>query len=82
MASTASPSSASPFVAVPDSRYAHCSGYEIHYMDWQPAPGAEPAGTVIAWHGLARTGRDMDALAQFLAGRAGAWSAPTRWAGD
>ncbi|WP_374005630.1 alpha/beta fold hydrolase [Delftia lacustris] len=69
MASTASPSSASPFVAVPDSRYAHCSGYEIHYMDWQPAPGAEPAGTVIAWHGLARTGRDMDALAQFLAGQ-------------
>ncbi len=34
-------------------------------MDWQPAGQAR--GTVIAWHGLARTGRDMDALAQVLA---------------
>ena len=31
-------------------------------MDW----GAPDAPVVIAWHGLARTGRDMDALAQFL----------------
>jgi pimeloyl-ACP methyl ester carboxylesterase len=38
-------------------------------MDWQPAPDVAPAGTVVAWHGLARTGRDMDALAQFLAGQ-------------
>lgn len=51
----------------PASRYARCAGYEIHYMDWQPA--REPVATVIAWHGLARTGRDMDALAQFLAGQ-------------
>jgi pimeloyl-ACP methyl ester carboxylesterase len=53
----------------PASRYARCAGYEIHYMDWQPAPGTAPAGTVVAWHGLARTGRDMDALACVLAGR-------------
>lgn len=33
-------------------------------MDW----GKPDAPVVIAWHGLARTGRDMDALAQFLVG--------------
>ena len=44
--------------------YVNCAGYEIHYMDWQPQ--ASQRGVVIAWHGLARTGRDMDALAQFL----------------
>lgn len=61
-----------PFAASPSqppaSRYAQCAGYEIHYMEWQPAPGVEPEGTVIAWHGLARTGRDMDVLARVLAG--------------
>ncbi len=49
----------------PASRYARLAGYEIHYMDW----GAEDAPTVIAWHGLARTGRDMDDLAAHLAQR-------------
>jgi hypothetical protein len=34
----------------------------------RPATG----GTVIAWHGLARTGRDMDELAEHWPGRAGA----------
>ena len=48
----------------PISGYANCAGYELHYMDWQPQ--GQPVATVIAWHGLARTGRDMDALAQFL----------------
>lgn len=47
------------------SRYATCAGYEIHYMDW----GDPQAPVVIAWHGLARTGRDMDELAGHLAGR-------------
>ena len=47
------------------SRYANCAGYEMHYMDW----GDPNAPVVIAWHGLARTGRDMDALAQHLATR-------------
>jgi pimeloyl-ACP methyl ester carboxylesterase len=50
------------------SHYLRCAGREIHYTDWQPAAG--PArGTVVAWHGLARTGRDMDELAAHLAGR-------------
>jgi pimeloyl-ACP methyl ester carboxylesterase len=58
------------------SRYAQCLGYEMHYMDWWPAgfDGGDvgalvPLPTVIAWHGLARTGRDMDALAQVLASK-------------
>ena len=49
----------------PLSRYATCAGYEIHYMEW----GAPDAPVVIAWHGLARTGRDMDELAAHLAPR-------------
>ena len=49
----------------PQSRYATCAGYEIHYMEW----GAPEAPVVIAWHGLARTGRDMDDLAAHLAPR-------------
>lgn len=44
------------------SKYVTCAGREIHYTEW----GAEHARTVIAWHGLARTGRDMDELAQWL----------------
>ncbi|QNP48517.1 alpha/beta fold hydrolase [Diaphorobacter aerolatus] len=50
------------------SRYAHCAGYEVHYMDWGTTLGPD-APVVVAWHGLARTGRDMDALAQFLVGQ-------------
>ena len=49
----------------PRSCYATCAGYEIHYMDW----GAGDAPVVLAWHGLARTGRDMDPLAAHLAAR-------------
>ncbi len=49
----------------PVSRFARCAGYEIHYMDW----GSADAPAVIAWHGLARTGRDMDDLAEHLAGQ-------------
>ena len=48
-----------------NSRYLVCEGCEIHYMEW----GAERAETVMAWHGLARTGRDMDILAAHLASR-------------
>ncbi|MBI5277272.1 MAG: alpha/beta hydrolase [Burkholderiales bacterium] len=47
------------------SNYATCAGREIHYTEW----GTAERGTVIAWHGLARTGRDMDELAQHLAAR-------------
>ena len=48
----------------PSSNYLTLAGREIHYMDWGPSHGE----VVIAWHGLARTGRDMDELAQHLAG--------------
>lgn len=49
----------------PRSRYVTCAGYEIHYNEW----GAQDAPVVIAWHGLARTGRDMDPLAAHLSSR-------------
>ena len=47
------------------SRYLVCEGRELHVTEW----GAEHAETVIAWHGLARTGRDMDDIAAQLARR-------------
>ena len=47
------------------SNYIRCAGLEIHYTDW----GHADKGTVIAWHGLARTGRDMDELAAYLSER-------------
>jgi len=47
------------------SRYTTCAGREIHYTEW----GAGHGPTVIAWHGLARTGRDMDELAAHLSAR-------------
>lgn len=47
------------------SHYATCAGREIHFMEW----GERHGPTVIAWHGLARTGRDMDELAAHLSPR-------------
>ena len=47
------------------SHYAVCEEREIHYTEW----GAQHRQTVIAWHGLARTGRDMDDIAAHLARR-------------
>jgi pimeloyl-ACP methyl ester carboxylesterase len=47
------------------SNYTTCAGREIHFTEW----GAGHARTVIAWHGLARTGRDMDELAASLSDR-------------
>jgi pimeloyl-ACP methyl ester carboxylesterase len=44
------------------SAYVNCAGREIHYTEW----GRGNPNTVIAWHGLARTGRDMDELAEHL----------------
>jgi pimeloyl-ACP methyl ester carboxylesterase len=49
----------------PTSRYLSCAGRELHFTEW----GAENAEAVIAWHGLARTGRDMDDIAAHLAQR-------------
>jgi pimeloyl-ACP methyl ester carboxylesterase len=45
------------------SRYLVCDGHEIHFTEW----GERNERAVIAWHGLARTGRDMDELAAHLA---------------
>jgi pimeloyl-ACP methyl ester carboxylesterase len=50
---------------MPTSRYVRCAGYEVHCMEW----GEADAPVVIAWHGLARTGRDMDELARYLSPR-------------
>ncbi|HNK17738.1 MAG TPA: alpha/beta hydrolase, partial [Piscinibacter sp.] len=47
------------------SNYVQCEGRELHYTEW----GAQHAETVIAWHGLARTGRDMDDIAAHLSQR-------------
>lgn len=47
------------------SNYLSCAGREIYYTEW----GARDAPVVIAWHGLARTGRDMHELAEHLSGR-------------
>jgi pimeloyl-ACP methyl ester carboxylesterase len=47
------------------SNYVSCAGREIHFTEW----GAQHSRTVIAWHGLARTGRDMDELAEALSDR-------------
>ncbi|MDP9993399.1 pimeloyl-ACP methyl ester carboxylesterase [Variovorax boronicumulans] len=50
---------------IPTSHYAELAGREIHWLEW----GAPDAPVVIAWHGLARTSRDMDELAQHFAVR-------------
>ena len=49
----------------PTSRYLSCAGRELHITEW----GAQHAEVVVAWHGLARTGRDMDDIAAHLAQR-------------
>ena len=43
----------------PRSRYVACAGLEVHVTEWGPAE----APVLVAWHGLARTGRDMDDIA-------------------
>jgi pimeloyl-ACP methyl ester carboxylesterase len=49
----------------PTSHYLKLLGREIHYLQW----GEEHKATVLAWHGLARTGRDMDDIALHLSRR-------------
>ena len=49
----------------PTSRYLRCEGRELHITEW----GAQHGEVVVAWHGLARTGRDMDDIAAHLAQR-------------
>lgn len=45
--------------------YVSCGGFEIHVSAWG-SPDAQP---VMMWHGLARTGRDFDAVAAALSSR-------------
>jgi pimeloyl-ACP methyl ester carboxylesterase len=47
------------------SRYVTCAGRELHVTEW----GWQHEETIVAWHGLARTGRDMDPIAAHLAQR-------------
>lgn len=47
------------------SRYLSCLGREIHVTEW----GDPAAPTIVAWHGLARSGRDFDDLALALGQR-------------
>ena len=49
----------------PTSHYLVCQGRELHCTEWGPQHGE----VVVAWHGLARTGRDMDDIAAHLASR-------------
>ncbi len=49
----------------PVSRYVVCQGRELHVTEW----GTQHREVVVAWHGLARTGRDMDDIAAHLATR-------------
>lgn len=48
----------------PTSHYLQCCDREIHYVEW----GRKDAPPLIMWHGLARTGRDFDELANVLCG--------------
>ena len=47
------------------SSYLSCAGYEMHVTEW----GDVHAPAIVLWHGLARTGRDFDVLAQALGRR-------------
>ena len=48
-----------------DSRYITVLERELHYTEW----GCANTQTVVMWHGLARTGRDFDAIAAPLSRR-------------
>ena len=47
------------------SHYLSVAGRELHVTEW----GRDHAEVVVAWPGLARTGRDMDDIAEHLAQR-------------
>jgi pimeloyl-ACP methyl ester carboxylesterase len=47
----------------PASHYLRCCEREIHFVEW----GRKDAPPLVMWHGLARTGRDFDDIAQALA---------------
>lgn len=47
----------------PASHYVRVGAHELHYVEW----GRRGAPVIVMWHGLARTGRDFDDLAEALA---------------
>lgn len=47
------------------SRYVNCLGREMHVTEW----GDASAPAIVAWHGLARSGRDFDDFAAALSAR-------------
>jgi pimeloyl-ACP methyl ester carboxylesterase len=49
----------------PRSRYLEIGAHELHWTEW----GTPGSPAVVMWHGLARTGRDFDTLAEALADR-------------
>lgn len=49
----------------PRSQYLQAIGREVHYTQWG-TPGSKP---LVMWHGLARTGRDFDTIAEALSDR-------------
>lgn len=49
----------------PSSHYVTLLGREIHYTEW----GSGQREAAVLWHGLARTGRDFDDLAEALSAR-------------
>ncbi|SCA54846.1 putative hydrolase [Candidatus Terasakiella magnetica] len=49
----------------PVSHYINVEGYEIHVTEW----GVDNPSSILMWHGLARTGRDFDHLAELLSKR-------------
>jgi pimeloyl-ACP methyl ester carboxylesterase len=49
----------------PTSHYVTVAGRELHVTEW----GQDHVDVIVAWHGLARTGRDMDDIAAHLAQR-------------
>ena len=59
-----------------NSRYLTCEGRELRFTEW----GAQHRDTVIAWHGLARTGRDMDDIAWTSAAAKEGTGSALRWA--
>jgi len=52
-------------MSAPVSKYVTVLDRELHYMEW----GAPDRPKLVLWHGLARTGRDFDDLAEALAAR-------------
>lgn len=49
-------------MTAPRSTYVSAAGFEIHVTEW----GSQKNPALVMWHGLARTGRDFDEVAEAL----------------